>query len=373
MGTEALEGDAVMTFEPGARVIVFYGWLLLSLLLPQAAIGENLQVENPQDENQQTLDQRADVIIVVGAAGEESFGESFADWAQRWREVADQAGAAVTMIGLESIENDENDQQFSTDHERLQGTIAELQPDGEAAVWIVMMGHGTSSQNIAKFNLRGPDVSAEELARWVKPIDRPLVVVNASSSSGPFINALSGPNRVIVTATRSGSEQNYSRFGDYLSQAIGQASSDIDHDGEISILEAFLAASAAVRGFYQSSGRIATEHALIDDNADSLGTPATAFRGTRVVAKPAKPGQLADGALARRLALSPPAARLPLTEQEQIERDEIEAQLARLRLQHADVTDADYQAAALPLLLRLARIYQAAQARAESPEPLQSQ
>ena len=48
-----------------------------------------------------------------------------------------------------------------------------------------------------------------------------------------------------------------------------------DHDDEVSVLEAFLSASAKVGEFYESESRIATEHAPIDDNGDGKGTPSS--------------------------------------------------------------------------------------------------
>jgi len=358
MGPETLEGDALMM-----RFRLRLAGTLLAAFLSCVMTARGQEPPAPQQpEAPLSDDAPADVIIVVGAAGEASFGEAFANWAARWQSVAESAGARPTLIG-DPADSEPNDR------ERLQQTIAGLDTEAEAPVWIVLLGHGTFSQNIAKFNLRGPDVSAEELAQWLQPIARPLVVINASSSSGPFINALSGDNRVIVTATRSGIEQNYARFGEYLSQAIGEPQWDIDHDGEVSILEAFLAASAEVRNFYQSAGRIATEHALIDDNGDGLGTPANAFRSTRVVAQPSDSTQTVDGGLAARIGLAPATARLALTDQERLERDEIEAELELLRSQRQQLSEADYQAALLPHLIRLARIYQAAESRAsEAPQ-----
>jgi hypothetical protein len=379
VGIAALEGDALTMHRCfWAAAVLLTG----ILALPQFVRGDDVAAAPQQNaENPIKADQTqapADVILVVGAAGEESFGEAFTLWAKRWDEVARAAGATVSLIGPVAFEPEQDLQDLNagdtdtagepTDRDRLRTAIADLDDTLAAPVWIVMMGHGTFSQSIAKFNLRGPDVSAGELAQWVEPLSRPLVVINAFSSSGPFINALSAENRVIVTATRSGTEQNYSRFGDYLSRSIGDASADIDHDGEVSILEAFLAASAGVRDFYQSSGRIATEHALIDDNGDALGTPATAFRAVRVIAKPSNPEQTTDGALAGQIALSPVAARVSLTQLQRIERDEIEAELARLRSRRETMAKEEYREAILPHLIRLARLYEAAGAlRSERP------
>jgi hypothetical protein len=82
-----------------------------------------------------------------------------------------------------------------------------------------------------------------------------------------------------------------------------------------------------------------------------------------VVAQASDSSQTVDGGLAARISLAPAAERLPLTDEERRERDEIEAELERLRSQRQQLSEADYQAALLPHLIRLARIYQAAEAR----------
>ena len=88
-------------------------------------------------------------------------------------------------------------------------------------------------------------------------------------------------NRVVVTATRSGDEQNFARFGQYLAEAIADPRADLDKDGQVSLLEAFLTASSRVDEYYRTRSQLATEHALLDDNGDRLGTPADWFRGVR--------------------------------------------------------------------------------------------
>jgi hypothetical protein len=126
-------------------------------------------------------------------------------------------------------------------------------------------------------------VSDKELADWLRPCNRPLAVIDCASASAPFLNKLSAPGRVVVTATRTGGEVHYARFGDYLSAAIADPAADLDKDGQTSLLEAFLAASHQTAEFYKQAGRLATEHALLEDNGDALGTPADWFQGTRAV------------------------------------------------------------------------------------------
>ncbi|MEC8988337.1 MAG: hypothetical protein VYB66_03770, partial [Verrucomicrobiota bacterium] len=137
-----------------------------------------------------------------------------------------------------------------------------------------------------------------DFKHWLKLHRGPLVFINTSSCSAPFIRSLSGLNRVIATATKSGYEQNFCRFGGYMSAALGQAGADLDKDGAVSVLEAFLIASRQAGEFYRENDRLVSENALLDDNGDGMGTPADWFRGVRTQKK-AKGKSSADGKLSR--------------------------------------------------------------------------
>jgi hypothetical protein len=221
---------------------------------------------------------------------------------------------------------------------------------------VVLIGHGTFDGREAKFNLRGPDVSAVELAGWLDGVARPTVVINCASSSGPFINALSKPDRVIVTATRSGDEQNFARFGSHLAEAIADPTADLDKDDQISLLEAFLMASARVAEFYTTEARLATEHALLDDNGDELGTPADWFRGVRA-SKRAAEGAEPDGLRAHQLHLIPSDRERGMPAEIRARRDELEVELAQLRDRKEELSEDAYFGQLEPLLVELAFLY----------------
>ncbi len=91
-----------------------------------------------------------------------------------------------------------------------------------------------------------------ELAEWLAPLKRPVAILDCASASGPFLNRLSGENRVVVTATKSGNELNFARFGQYLAEAITNPRADLDKDGQVSLLEAFLTASKGVDEYYRN-------------------------------------------------------------------------------------------------------------------------
>ncbi len=152
---------------------------------------------------------------------------------------------------------------------------------GREPLWLVLIGHGTFDGREAKFNLRGPDRDRPRPARLDQAASASRRRHQLRSASGPFLNRLSGPDRVILTATRSGHEQNYARFGQHLAEAIANPRADLDKDGQVSLLEAFLTAGGQVEESYRAQSQLATEHALLDDNGDKLGTPAEWFQGVR--------------------------------------------------------------------------------------------
>lgn len=302
----------------------------------------------------------AEVIVVVGAPGEPEYESEFEKWAGRWQAVAERAEASFTQIGTSGESGHANQ---PTDRERLTEVLGGFAGEGSRPLWIVLIGHGTFYRDVAKFNLVGPDISAAELAEQLEPIHRPTVIINTASASGPFINRLSREGRIIVTATKSGAEINYARLGDYFSAAIGSGDADLDHDGEVSVLEALLHASAEVRQFYESEARLSTEHALLDDNGDGLGTPASLFRGLRVegeLQEDAEP----DGTLARRITLAPASVALPLSEGERDQRDELERRVESLRSRKDSMEEDEYYTELEPLLLQLGRLYREVEQRA---------
>jgi len=220
----------------------------------------------------------------------------------------------------------------------------------------VLIGHGSFDGKEARFNLRGPDVSATDLALWLQPFRRPLVVIDTSSSSAPFLNKLSASNRVIITATRSGNEQNLTRFGQYMAEAITDPTSDLDKDGAVSLLEAFLAASRQTAAFYKTEGRLASEHALIDDNGDGLGTPADWFVGLRAVKKP-KEAAAIDGLFAQQLHLVRSDSEQSFTAEQMARRDALERAVLLYREKKSQLPEDEYYRELEKLLIEVARFY----------------
>jgi hypothetical protein len=290
------------------------------------------------------------LILVKGAAGEEEFGKLFTEWSGHWEEAAKKAGIATRKIGFEEPGS-------TADKEQLLRAIENEGKAGVGELWLVLIGHGTFDGKEAKFNLRGPDFSAAELAKWLEPVKRPVAIVDTSSASAPFLTTLSRKNRVLITSTRSGQEQNFSRFGQYLSEAIADPTADLDKDGQTSLLEAFLMASRRLTAFYESDRRLATEHPLLDDNGDGLGTAPDWFRGIYAV-KRAKDGAELDGFRAHQWHLVRSATEQQWSLELRARRDKIEQSIAELRQTKSQLNEEEYYRKLEPLLTDLALLYE---------------
>jgi hypothetical protein len=317
---------------------------LTILLLTLQAAGLAASAESPAPN--QT------VIVVAGAAGAPEYGPEFARWASLWKQACSKGDADFISIGLDPNED-------ASDRTKLQETLAKQSQQTTAPLWLVLIGHGTFDGRVARFNLRGPDVSAKDLAEWLKPMDRPIAVIDTASASAPFMRELSAPGRIVITATKSGFEQNYARFGQYLAEAIAEPQADLDKDGQTSLLEAYLTASHAVNAFYTASGRLATEHALLDDNGDALGTPAEWFRGIRPVQK-ARDDATLDGYRAHQFHIVPSETEAAMSAELRARRDQLELQIMGLRDTRSRYSEAEYFSRLEPLVREIARIYEQA-------------
>lgn len=315
-------------------------WLLLLALLAQPAPATPAAQQPTRD-----------LFLVLGAPGAPEYERLFATWMQRWETAAQGAGVRVTVIG--------RDEAPQSDRDRLQAALQQAGASQDE-LWLVLIGHGTFDRRTAKFNLRGPDLSSADLKDWLAPLKRPVAIIDCSAASAPFLSALAGPQRIIVTATKGGGEQNFARFGDFLSEAIVDPTADLDKDDQVSLWEAFLAASRRTAEFYKTDGRLLTEHALLDDNGDGQGTRADAFHGLQPVQTAAKAGEQLDGARAHQWHLVRAARDQHLPPDVRSRRDALELQVLALREQKSQLPEDEYYRRLEVLLVDLARLSRAA-------------
>lgn len=278
-----------------------------------------------------------DVVIVRGADGEMEYGKKFTTQVQVWRAACAKGGVPFEVIdGVETTA-------------KLEKRLANLKAD--RSLWLVLIGHGTFDGREAMFNAEGPDFDAKQLAAWLAPLQQEVVIIHTASSSGGFLRLLAGKRRVVITSTKSPDEVFYARFGEHIAEAIGGLpEADVDQDKQVSLLEAFRHASKAVAMFYENEGRLATEHALLEDNGDGVATRREALEA------PAAEVQL-DGERAAQLVLVLSDEEKKLNDKQRAERDVLEGQIKKLRGQQAALGEETYYQQLEKLLRELAAVY----------------
>jgi hypothetical protein len=298
------------------------------------------QTKPPADRNKYA-------VIIQGAGGDGAYAKQFVKWTTELR------GALIERFGFAEdrvkllIEKPGSTEAPATAEEvkRLFVTLrSELQKDN--TLFLFLIGHGSFDGKEAKFNLVGPDLSAVEYNSLLSSLPtRRLVVLNMSSASGEFIKPLSAKGRIVITATRSGQEQNATRFAEYFVAALTADDGDTDQDGHVSVLEAFNYATRLTSEFYSRAGRLATEHALIEDNGDGVGHD--------------KPEE-GDGLLARATYLDSfsmaQAAANAATAKLLRERTRLEGEIEQLIARKSMVPESEYETLLEKLFIELAKV-----------------
>jgi hypothetical protein len=204
-------------------------------------------------------------LIVNGAGGEAVYGKQFEEWTGQLN------SALSSRFGFEAKQITIVKNATAEDVKRTFTTL-KTQLDANNVLFVFLIGHGSYDGKESKFNLVGPDLSASEYNAMLSALPTHRVVIfNMSSASGEFIKSLAAKGRIIVTATKSGQETNATRFPGFFISALNAKDADTDQDGHTSVLEAFVYANRLTADFYKQAGRLATEHAMFDDNGDGVG------------------------------------------------------------------------------------------------------
>ncbi|MGQ0734724.1 MAG: hypothetical protein ACT4QD_13845 [Acidobacteriota bacterium] len=285
-------------------------------------------------------------VVLSGASG----GAKYAEQMREWRTglvsaLVDRYGFAANKVRVlvdETVKTGE--QGTAANVRKLVGDLRQ-QLTREDVLLLILLGHGTFDGDSAKFNLVGPDLTAEDWAALLAGLPSRLIVVNTTEASFPFLERLSGPNRIIITATDSVAQKYATVFPDYFVKAMREASSDLDKNGRTSLFEVFTATSAAVKQHYDQRGQLTTERPVIDDNGDGEGREADA------------PGP--DGALARLTYLD--AEAVSSTDDPELanllrRRRELEAAAEALKLKKGGMPAAVWTSEFEKLMIELARV-----------------
>jgi hypothetical protein len=213
-------------------------------------------------------------LIVSGATGGKEYAEQYARWSR------DLTNALLEVLrfdpALVTALSEAGTAEAGATAENVRRAITAVRGSmtRDDLLLVVLIGHGTFDGVDAKFNLVGPDLESADWSALLRPLPGRVVVVNTASASFPFLERLSAPRRVVVTATDSAAQRFDTVFPEYFIRALTDDRADIDKNGRISVWEAFAAASASVRRHYRQRGQLSTERALLDDTGDGIGRDA---------------------------------------------------------------------------------------------------
>ena len=179
------------------------------------------------------------------------------------------------------------------------------------------------------------------------PAKRQLIV-NTTSASGGSIGALQKAGRIVIAATKTGTEKNATVFARYWVEALGDASADTDKNEAISALEAFQYADRKTASFYESQKRLATEHAVIEDTGKKEAVRAASAENGE--------GLLASNFVLLRLGAAQKAANDPAKRALLEKKEDLEQKIDTLKYQKAAMSVEDYKKQLSDALLDLAKV-----------------
>jgi hypothetical protein len=217
---------------------------LLAAFLPQPALADS------------------SALILRGVAGSPEHEAKFEKWTEgTTKALVDKFGFSpdrVIVLSDKKTAQAEITKAFATLKQQLKP---------QDTFFLFFIGHGSGEDGQYKFNISGPDYTADDYNKLLGTLTAARVVIVAGTpASGAALEKFGGKNRVVITATRNGQEGNDVVFYDYFLEALQSPAADEDKDQKISVWEAFKYAVTATERFYKEEGRLATEHPQISDN-----------------------------------------------------------------------------------------------------------
>jgi len=283
-------------------------------------------------------------VTISGLGGEPDYVQRFKMWADDIDTSLKRAGGDSNVTTLEAPTRD-----------RIRTRMAELAAQAKPgdAVVLMLIGHGTFDGTEYKFNIPGPDVTGAELAAMLDKIPATRqCVVNMTSSSGGSIPFLRKPGRIVITATKSGTEKNATIFARYWAEAMRDPAADADKNESVSALEAFLYAQRKTKDFFDTQKRLATEHAVVEDTGKGEGD----------VPNPSNPdgeGRLAAAFSLVRLGANAAAANDPVKRPLLERKEQLEQEIDKLKFEKAALPTDEYKKRLTALLLELSKVQEA--------------
>jgi hypothetical protein len=291
-------------------------------------------------------------LVVTGASGDSAFADRYDGWRTRLAAVlADRLAFGRDRVFALGDVPGPRVQVASRDNVRATLAMLASKMRRNDLLLVVLIGHGSFDGVTAKFNLVGPDLDAGEWAALLKPIPGRLIVVDTTSASFPFLQVLAAKGRVVVSATDSQAARYDTVFPEQFIRAL-EAATISGGAGRLSIWDVVSTAAAGVRRHYESKGLLPVEHAVIDDAGDGMGKD------------PEQPGLDTSIAQAVYLTADPDGRGMdPATRELLARRDELLAEIEKLKAKKTSMDAAAYQSQLEQLLVDLAKVSRQLRAR----------
>jgi len=272
------------------------------------------------------------------------------DYAQRFKMWADDIDGSLKKAGGDATVTTMNAPQLEQIRTRFADIARQARPADSLVV--ILIGHGTYDGHDYKFNIPGPDLTGTELAVLLDrvPAQRQLVV-NMTSCSGGSIEQLRRANRIVIAATKTGSEKNATNFARYFAEALREPAADTDKNESVSALEAFRYAQAKTTEFFDTQKRLATEHSVIEDTGKGTGE--------RTVTTDNGQGKLAASFTVVRVGANAAAARDPNKRPLLDKKEQLEQAIEKLKFEKAAMPAPEYKRQLTELLIELAKTQEA--------------
>lgn len=216
-------------------------------------------------------------VVVAGLGGDAVYSKSF------------DASSQLFAAGLRTLENDPSliitlDESATRESilAAIEQQVSRMTADAGSAdpsFALILTGHGNADKQGWRFNVKGPDLSTDDLIAALNtvPAQQQLVVL-AASASGAALDQLAQLGRVLVTATKSGGEINAVRFPGFLAEAMQSEVADYDRNEILTVAEAYRFAESRTRDYYEQQNLLASEHSRL--RGEEAGNIAIALLGS---------------------------------------------------------------------------------------------
>ncbi|MFB3891843.1 MAG: hypothetical protein ACE15C_07450 [Phycisphaerae bacterium] len=185
---------------------------------------------------------RTFALLVGGMSGSPVYARRHQDWLKRFHALLTKAGAKAEDIVAICGDKDFKDpivKGIATSDaiiEALADMAAKVGPQDQFV--LVIVGHGSSSDEVPALVLPGPDLRGEALAKALSAVGGNQVVLDLSGCSGQFLKPLAKKGRVNISAL-SPDDTAEPVFAEFFLRGMESGRADADKNGTVTLLEAY--------------------------------------------------------------------------------------------------------------------------------------